>query len=44
MDLEKLALEALLAVRPSGIEVDAYPQVVKVIVNLVLLEVTKSGG
>lgn len=42
MELEKLVLEALLVVRPDGIEKDAYPQVVKVVVNLVLLEVTKT--
>ena len=41
MDLEQLALNALQQVRPNGVGVESYPQVVAMIVNLVALELTK---
>ena len=44
MDLEQLVLETLSQVRPNGIEVEAYPEVARLIINLVTLELTKGGG
>ena len=46
MELEQLALNALQQVRPNGVGVESYPQVVAMIVNLVILELTRGqeGG
>jgi hypothetical protein len=41
VELEQLVLNALWQVRPDGIKVDAYPQVVSMVVNLVILELTR---
>lgn len=41
MELEELVLNALQQVRPDGIKTEAYPQVVSMIINLVILELTK---
>ena len=39
-EVELLVLNAISRVRPNGIEVDAYPQIVSMIINLVTLELT----
>ena len=41
MELEKRLLELLSNVRPEGIEVDAYPQIVSLLLSVVTLELTK---
>jgi hypothetical protein len=41
--MEKKILDLLMEVRPKGIEVEAYPFVMELIVSLVRLELTKNG-
>lgn len=43
-EVSKLAMLAVEQVRPNGIEKDAYPQIISMIVNLVVLELTKSNA
>ena len=37
----KELLDLLMRIRPNGIEVDAYPQVVELLVNYTILQLTK---
>lgn len=41
MELKELCSAMLMQVRPKGVEVDAYPQVIEMLVNLIMLELTK---